>query len=86
MELSNRNGEGERHHELFVVTLLVWEQLGNCLGSRVCKREREGTKRRKHQGVLRLQVEGDAQPFLFVLEPYSGVCWRFQIGRWTIGL
>lgn len=35
------------------------------------------------QDVHRLQAEGDAQHFLFVLEPYSGGYWRFQIGTWT---
>lgn len=42
VELSNCNGEGKRHLKLFVGTLLMWEQLLNCLGSWVCKRERMG--------------------------------------------
>lgn len=35
------------------------------------------------QDVHRLQAEGDAQRFPFVLGPSSGSYWRFQIGTWT---
>lgn len=87
VELSNCNGEGKRHRRLFVGTLLVWEQLVNCLGSWVCKREGMGRyidkETEQNQGVHRLQAEGDAQDFLFVLGPCSGGYWRFQIGTWT---